>query len=146
LTSIEAEARDSVGGVETRRAAGSHDAGSVAVEAVVIIPVAMMVILLVIQVCLWAHAATLVQGAATAGEQAATALGGSPAIGETEARGQLTATASQVVVDPSVNARVLTGGVVEVSVAGTAESIIPWLRLPVSATRTGLSQGFRESG
>jgi hypothetical protein len=118
----------------------------VVVESVVIVPVAMMVVLLVVQVCLWAHAATLVQGAATTGEQAATASGGSPTAGQIEARAELTATASQVVVDPSVQARVITGGVVEVKVSGTTESIIPWLRLPVSATRTGLSQEFRESG
>jgi hypothetical protein len=118
----------------------------VVVESVVIIPVAMLVVLLAVQVCLWAHAATLVQGAASAGEQAATAFGGSPVQGQIEAREELTATASQVVVNPSVQAQVTTGGVVEVKVSGTTEAILPWLRLPVSATRTGLRQEFRESG
>jgi hypothetical protein len=118
----------------------------VVVESVVIVPVAMVIVLLAVQVCLWAHAATLVQGAATAGEQAATVVGGSPAAGQMEAREELTATASQVVVDPTVRAQVMGGGVVEVTVSGTAEAIIPWLRLPVSATRTGLSQEFRASG
>jgi hypothetical protein len=121
-------------------------AGSAVVEAVVIVPIAMVVVLLVVQVCLWAHAATLVQGAATAGEQAATALGGSPTIGAIEARAELTATASKVVVDPSVDAEILSGGEVEVRVSARTEAIIPWLRLPVSATRVGLSQEFRESG
>lgn len=116
------------------------------VESVVIIPVAMLIVLLAVQMCLWAHAATLVQGAATAGEQAATVLGGSPATGQTVARQELTATASQVVVDPTVQVQVMAGGVVEVTVSGTTEAIIPWLRLPVSATRSGLSQEFRASG
>jgi hypothetical protein len=106
----------------------------------------MMILMVAVQMCLWAHAATLVQNAASAGEQAATALGGSPTTGEIEARAELTATASKVVVHPSVDAQALTGGLVEIRVSGSTEAIIPWLRLPVSATRTGLSQEFRESG
>jgi hypothetical protein len=117
-----------------------------AVEAVVIVPIAMVVILLVVQVCLWAHAATLVQSAATAGEQAATAVGGTPATGQIEARAQLSATASRVVVNPNVQVQVEDGGRIEITVSGDTEAILPWLRLPVSATRVGLSQEFRESG
>lgn len=116
------------------------------VESVVIVPIAMMVVLVAVQVCLWAHAATLVQGAATAGEQTASAVGGTPAAGEMEARAELAATASEVVTHPSIQAQALAGGVVEIRVSGTAEAIVPWLRLPVSATRTGLVQEFRESG
>jgi hypothetical protein len=120
--------------------------GSAAVESVVIIPVAMMVVFLVVQLCLWAYAGTLVQAAATAGEQAATSVGGSPAAGQTEARTELTDTAGKIVVDPSAQAQVLIGGQIEVTVSGNTETIIPWLRLPVSATRIGISQEFRESG
>jgi hypothetical protein len=122
------------------------EVGSTAVEAVVIVPVAMVILMLVVQVCLWAHAATLVQGAATAGEEAATAVGGSPATGQVEAKAQLAATASKVVVDPNVQVQVEDGGRIEITVSGDTEAILPWLRLPVSATRVGLSQGFRESG
>ena len=112
----------------------------------VIVPVAMVVVLLAVQVCLWAHAATLVQGAASAGEQSATVLGGSSASGRSAAQADLAATGSQIVVDPVIQARVSTGGVVSVTVSGETESIIPWLRLPVSATSVGLSQEFRGSG
>ena len=105
-----------------------------------------MVVLLAVQVCLWAHAATLVQGAASAGEQSATVLGGSATTGKVAAQDDLAATGGQVVVDPVVHAEVTGGGEVTVTVSGDTESIIPWLRLPVSATRVGLSQGFRESG
>jgi len=120
--------------------------GSIVVEAVVVVPVAMLVVLFAVQACLWAHAGTLVQAAATAGEEAATALGGSTRIGEIEARADLGATASKVVMNPSVDTRALTGGRIEIKVTGNAEAIIPWLRLPVSATRVGISQEFRESG
>jgi hypothetical protein len=124
----------------------SADSGSVAVETVVLVPVAMVVVMLVVQMCLWAHAGTLVQGAANVGEQAATTLGGSPATGVVEARLALKATGSEVVMAPSIQAQELPGGQVEVTVSGESESIIPWLHLPVSATRIGLSQEFRESG
>jgi hypothetical protein len=120
--------------------------GSAVVESVVLVPVAMMVILLVVQICLWAHAATLVQSAATTGEQAATSLGGSSTAGQIAAQAELSLTAHSVIVDPSVRSRDLSGQVVEIEVSGTAESIIPWLHLPVSATRDGIRQEFRESG
>ena len=116
------------------------------VESVVLVPVAMMVILLVVQICLWAHAATLVQSAATTGEQAATSLGGSSTAGQIAAQAELSLTAHSVIVDPSVRSRDPSGQVVEIEVSGTAESIIPWLHLPVSATRDGIRQEFRESG
>jgi hypothetical protein len=120
--------------------------GSAAVESVVLVPIAMVIVLLVVQICLWAHAATLVQDAATTGEQAATSLGGSSTAGQVAAQAELSLTADRVIVDPSVHSKDLTGGVVEISVSGTTEAIIPWLHLPVSATRDGIQQEFRESG
>jgi hypothetical protein len=120
--------------------------GSAVVESVVIVPVAMIVVLLAVQMCLWAYAATLVQSAASTGEQTATALGGSPSVGQTAARTELGATARGLVLDQSVQSRVLPGDVVEMTVSGRTEAIIPWLNLPVSATRDGQSQVFRESG
>jgi hypothetical protein len=139
---VEVEAR------QQRRSIGDRSAerGSTAVETTVIVPVAMVVVMLVVQMCLWAHAGTLVQGAANVGDQAATSLGGSPATGVMEARQELMATGSEVVTAPSVQVQRLPGGQVEVTVSGDSESIIPWLHLPVSATRIGVSQEFRESG
>jgi hypothetical protein len=125
---------------------GCAQTGSTVVETVLIVPIAMIVLLLAVQACLWAHAATLVQGAAGSGEQAAIVVGGSPLTGAHEAQTVLAATASQVVKNPSVQVRALPGDLIEVQVSGTAESIIPWLRLPVSATRVGVRQEFRESG
>lgn len=116
------------------------------VESVIVIPIAMVVVLLAVQTCLWAHAATLVQGAATVGEQVATTTGGTPAAGEREAKATLAATGAAVVRDASVHIQLLPGSGVEVQVTGTTESILPWLRFPVAATRVGLSQEFRESG
>lgn len=129
-----------------RSASSVSSEGSVVLESVVLVPVAMMIILLAVQVCLWAHAATLVQSAATAGEQAATSLGGSPTAGRVAAQAELSLTAKSLVANPLIRSSDLAGDVVEIKVTGTTESIIPWLHLPVSATRDGIRQEFRQSG
>src|SRR5580658_5876854 len=98
------------------------DEGSV-IEAAIVIPAAMLVILLSVQVCLWAHASTLVQSAATRGDQAACIEGGSLASGIAEARSALAETANEVVVSPSVSASLMPGDQVEVRVTGFTESI-----------------------
>ena len=116
--------------------------GSV-VEAAIAIPAAMLVILISVQACLWAHASTLVQAAATRGEEVACIQGGTVTAGIKEARAALADTASNVVIYPSVDASTLAGDEVQVRVTGDAESIIPGLHLPVSAVRVGSRQEFR---
>jgi hypothetical protein len=103
----------------------------------------MLVILIAVQACLWAHASTLVQAAATRGDQVACVQGGSIASGIAEAQSALANTANQVVVAPLVTASLLPGDNVQMSVTGFAESIVPGLRLPVSAVRVGSRQEFR---
>ena len=66
-------------------------------EAAIAIPAAMLVILLAVQMSLWAHASTLVQAAATRGDQAACVEGGSLAGGIAEAQSALASTANHVV-------------------------------------------------
>ncbi len=131
--------------VVTRRGRRVGEDGSV-VEAAIAIPAAMLVILLAVQVCLWAHASTLVQAAAARGDQAACVEGGSLNAGIEEAQLALADTASQVVTDPSVQASLMPGDEVQVRVTGTTESIIPGIRLPVSAVRVGARQEFRVGG
>jgi hypothetical protein len=124
----------------------SNEAGSTVVEAAILIPAAMLVLLLAVQACLWAHAATLVQNAAGQADQVATESGGSPAAGVQEAKEILSATARQLVVDPDVEVSQLPGGLVRMAVRGRAESIFPGIDLPVSAVRVDVEQEFRRSG
>jgi hypothetical protein len=119
--------------------------GSV-VEAAIAIPAAMLVILFAVQVCLWAYASTLVQAAATRGDQAACVEGGSLTDGIREARLALTNSASHVVTSPSVQASLLPGDEVQVRVTGMTEAIVPGVQLPVSAIRVGSRQEFRVGG
>jgi hypothetical protein len=120
--------------------------GSTVVEAAILIPAAMLVVLLAVQACLWAHAATLVQNAAAQGDQAATVLGGSTGAAITQADAFLKSSASGVVTDPAVDTTILPGDQVRLQITGSAESIIPGIRFPVSATRIGVIQEFRRSG
>ncbi len=125
-----------------RRGRVVGDEGSV-VEAAIAIPAAMLVILLAVQVCLWADASTLVQAAAARGDQAARVEGGSLKAGIAEAHLALVQSASQVVTNPSVQASLMPNDEVEVRVSGLTESIVPGLHLPVSAVRVGTKQEFR---
>jgi TadE-like protein len=116
------------------------------VEAAIVVPAAMMLIFLVVQACLWAYASSLVSAAADRGVQAASVDGGSLSGGVDEARAELSQSTGHEVVDPSVRAALLPGDLVEVSVSGTAESLIPGLHLQVSAVRSEPKQEFRDSG
>ena len=101
----------------------------------------MIVVVLAVQICLWAHAGTLVQAAATDGEQAATALGGSPRAGELQHKRTCKRLPERLWWAQRSRRRSWPEAV-SISVSGRAEAIIPWLHLPVSATRVGLSQEF----
>lgn len=130
----------------TRRCLPLDDSGSTAIEIAVLIPIAMFLVLLVAQMCIWAHAATLVQYAADRGSVVATEAEGSPTAGVEEAKRFLFAEAGEIVQHSSVEVADMPGDVLRLSVTGTAESIIPWFRFPVSAVRIGPVQEFRESG
>ena len=106
----------------------------------------MLVILLAVQVCLWAHASTLVQAAATRGDQSACVEGGSLAAGIAEAKRALATSANHVVMSTSVTASILPDDQVLVRVTGVTESIVPGIRLPISAVRVGTRQEFRTGG
>jgi len=116
------------------------------VEAAIAIPAAMLLILVAVQVCLWAYASTLVQAAATRGDEVACVEGGSLPSGIAAARMDLAITASGVVKSPSVQASFIPGDDVLVRVTGVAESIVPGLHLSVSAVRVGSKQEFRVAG
>jgi hypothetical protein len=116
------------------------------IEAVIVVPAAMLLIFVVVQACLWAHASTLVAAAADRGVQVASADGGTLSGGIDQARAELLTSAGREVVNPAVGAQLLPGDLVEISVSGTAESLIPGLHLHVAAVRSEPKQEFRGSG
>lgn len=115
-------------------------------ETVVIVPVAMFVILVLVQVALWAHAAQVVQAAAAQGDQVARAYGSTPAAGESAARSFLDRLGGGVVSGVQIAATTSAAGMAEVAVHGHATSILPGFSLPVSARSVGPVQEYRPSG
>jgi len=119
------------------------DQGSV-VEAVLVIPVMMVILLLVIQCALWAHAAQVAQLAASEGDRAARSPGGGVAAGVGRAQSVLSGPGSDVA-SASAVVSMLPGGQAQITVTGHALSILPGLSWPVSATQVGPIQEFRPS-
>ena len=114
--------------------------GSVA-EAVIVIPVAMLILLMAVQACLWARASTIVHVAAARGDEAACIESGTESAGIQRATSILAG--GTTVSNPSVTAAAVDPGEIAVRVQGTAISIVPWLRLNVSAEQVGTKQVFR---
>jgi Flp pilus assembly protein TadG len=117
----------------------------VAVEAVLVVPVLMLVLLVIVQFALWAHAAQVVQLAASEGDRVARTAGGGAGAGESRAQAVLSASGSGVN-SASAVVSVLSGDQARIIVTGRAVAILPWLDLPVSATQVGPVQEFRTSG
>jgi len=129
----------------SRAEAGRRDDDGSVVEAVVVIPVAMLLLLAVVQFALWAHAAQVVQLAASEGDQVTRTTGGSVAAGEARAESVLSASATVVSASSAV-VSIGAGDQATITVTGQAEAVLPWLHLPVSATQIGPVQEFRTSG
>ena len=119
-----------------------EERGSATVEAVLVIPVLMVLLLLAVQFALWAHASQVVHTAASEGDASARSYGGGSQLGEARARDVLRASQSNVL-GPAVQVTVLPGDEVTVTVRARAVSILPGIQLPVSATVAGSIQEFR---
>lgn len=125
-----------------RRATG--DRGSTVVEAVIVVPVLMFLLLVVVQCVLWMHAAQVVQLAASEGDRSARSIGGGPAAG-TAAALAVTAGPGSDVTSTAVSVSVLAGDAEWLQVSGRATSVVPGLSFPVSASAIGPIQEFRGS-
>ena len=121
----------------------ASEGGGAAVEAVVVIPVAMVVLLFAVQGCLWAHATSVADYAAAQGAEIGSLAGSSPQAGVDRARSVLTTLGSSVISGPEVQSKPLPGGNLEMHVSGYLETFLPGIRLPVSAERVAVVQTFR---
>lgn len=115
------------------------------VEAVLVVPVIMLILFTVIQFALWAHASQVAQLAASEGDRAARSFDGGEAAGVSRAQAVLRGPGSDVESSSAVFA-LLPGDQARITVSGRALSILPGLSLPVSATLVGPIQEFRASG
>jgi len=114
------------------------------VEAVIVVPVVMLLLLVCVQVSLWMHAVQVVQVAASQGDRVARSFGGGPSAGTSAAEAVLRGPGSDVT-DSTVSVSVLPGDSEWLQVSGHALSIVPGLAFTVSASATGQIQQFRSS-
>jgi Flp pilus assembly protein TadG len=120
------------------------DEGSSVVEAVIVVPILMFVLLVIVQFCLWMHATQVAQLAASEGDRVARSYGGGPAAGAASAQAVLHGPGSDVT-GSSVTAAVLSGDSEVLMVTGRATSVVPGLSFTVSASAIGPIQQFRGS-
>jgi Flp pilus assembly protein TadG len=114
------------------------------VEAVIVVPILMFVLLVIVQFCLWMHATQVAQLAASEGDRVARSYGGGPAAGAASAQAVLHGPGSDVT-GSSVTAAVLSGDSEVLMVTGRATSVVPGLSFTVSASAIGPIQQFRGS-
>jgi hypothetical protein len=114
------------------------------VEAVIVVPVLMVLLMLAVQFALWMHASQVVQLAASEGDRSARSLGGGPAAGVVAARSVVDGPGSDVT-GSTISVSVLAGDAELMRVSGFATSMVPGLSLPVSASTIGPIQEFRGS-
>jgi len=119
--------------------------GSTVIEAVLVIPILMLLLLIVVQFALWSHAAQVAQLAASTGDRTARSIGEGPTQGADLARSVLDGPGSDIT-SSAVSFSVLPGDLVEITVTAKAETILPGFSLPVSAKVVGPIQEFRSSG
>ena len=108
------------------------------------VPVLMVLLLVIVQFCLWMHASQVAQLAASEGDRMARSYGGGPSAGTASADAVLLGPGSDVT-GSSVSVAVLPGDSEVLRVTGRSVSILPWLSFPVSASAVGPIQQFRGS-
>jgi hypothetical protein len=104
----------------------------------------MVVLLVVVQFCLWMHATQVAQLAASEGDRVARSYGGGPTAGTNSAQAVLHGPGSDVA-GSSVTVAFLPGDSEVLRVTGQATSVVPGLSFTVSASAVGPVQQFRGS-
>lgn len=118
------------------------DRGSVSTEVVLYAPLLFLLVLLGVQLALWALAQLGVQHAANHALQTTRVQGGSVAAGQEDAATILAEVAGGVAVDPEVSVT-RTADTATVSVRAAVPSVVPFLRLRVSTQVSAPTERFR---
>lgn len=118
------------------------DRGSTTTEVVLYSPLLMLLVLVGVQLAVWALAQLGVQHAANHALQTTRVTGGTAAAGTTEATTILTDVAGRIVNDPHVSVT-RSPDTATVTLRGTVLPIVPFLHLRVSTTVTAPTERFR---
>jgi Flp pilus assembly protein TadG len=133
--------------VSVRRAGESEGAetGAVSVEVVIAVPAVLMMVLLIVQFAVYAHATHIAQAVAAQALAVTRAESGTATDGQREARSVLAQLDPTVLVQVTYNVR-RDATTAQVTVSGTAESVVPGLHLRVSQTARGPVERYVADG
>ncbi|WP_170180441.1 TadE/TadG family type IV pilus assembly protein [Actinomadura pelletieri] len=120
----------------------SDDRGSVTLETVIAVPLALLAVLLTINAALWFHARNTALAAAQEGVRTARAYGADPAQASTTALTFARSNSEGFLQSPSVDTSDSTATTIVVRVRGTAISVIPGLHLRVDQVARGPIERF----
>jgi len=114
---------------------------------VIAVPLLMLLILLVVQFALWAHASAVAQATAEEALAAARVQGGSAAAGQQRAHQVLAQIGGAVLAGPRITVT-RSPVTATVQITGTAERVlpVPGLAVPVTVTVTGPVERFVPGG
>lgn len=118
------------------------DRGSVTLETVIAVPVALLAVLLTINAALWFHARNTALAAAQEGVRAARAYGANPAQANGTALTFARSNGEGFLQSPSVDTSGSTATTIVVRVRGTAISLVPGLQLRVDQVARGPVERF----
>jgi Flp pilus assembly protein TadG len=123
------------------RRSGAGERGSASAELVLAVPLLLLLVLLTAQFAVYLHATHIAQAAAAQALAAARAEGGSAAAGQAEATNVLDQLGRSVLAGPRVS---VDRGPAQAraEVVGTAQAVVPGLRLPVRAVAHGPVEQF----
>lgn len=121
---------------------GRRQSGVATLEAVLVFPVLLVLIMFVIQVALWYHAADLAHAAAQDGVRAARVDGGTAADGSNRANTVLDQTGASILQGRQVSST-RDPLVARVDVRGHCITLVPFLSLPVHAVAESTTEQFR---
>lgn len=120
---------------------GGDERGSVTAELVIAVPALLLLLLVIAQFAIWAHATHIAQAAASQALSAARVQGASSADGHAQAEEVLTQLGGGPLHNP--NAAVTRGPEQStVDITGHAARVIPFVDLPVHARAVGPSERF----
>ena len=122
-------------------AAVRDEHGAATAQIVIATPVLLFMLLVIVQFAIWSQATHVAQAAASQALEATRVAGGTSETGQTEAQNVL----DQLDTGPLTGSTIhvtRTATTARVSITGAAESIVPFLHLPVHAEASGPTEQF----
>jgi hypothetical protein len=113
------------------------DRGSVTAETVIVVPLAFVVLMMVVQFGVWAHATHVAHAAATTGLATARADGQSAQAAHQDAAGLLNSLGGSGLLQQTTIVATRDAEHATVRVDGTAATVVPGLKLPVRVEVSG---------